>query len=142
MARQGSNESPQGPTLSGRCLDLMAILGWAFFGGQAMQNLLISRAALFSLVFGFALPIAAAQGAEKAPGPCEQIVEACKSAGFVKGDARQGYGLWRDCIDPIMRGTPQPPNADKRLPPVSPELIAACKQKHPDFGEHKQGQPG
>lgn len=101
-----------------------------------MQNLWISRAALSSLVLGFALPIAAQ--AEMPPGPCEQIVEACKSAGFVKGDARQGYGLWRDCVDPIIRGTPQPPHADKPLPPVSPELVAACKQKHPDFGEHKQ----
>ena len=105
-----------------------------------MQNLLISRAKFPSLVLGFALPIAA-QSADVAPGPCEQIVEACKSAGFVKGDARQGYGLWRDCIDPIMRGAPQPPNADKQLPPVSPELVAACKQRHPNFGEHEQGQP-
>jgi len=105
-----------------------------------MRNLLVSRTALSSLVLGFALPIAA-RAAEKAPGPCEQIVEACKSAGFVKGDARQGYGLWRDCIDPIMRGTPQPPNADKPLPQVSPELIAACKQKRPNFGEHEPGQP-
>ena len=103
-----------------------------------MQNLLISRATFPSLVLGFALPIAA-QSADVASRPCEQIVEACKSAGFVTGDARQVYG--RDCIDPIMRGASQPPNADKPLPPVSPELVAACKQKRPNFGEHEQGQP-
>jgi hypothetical protein len=105
-----------------------------------VEMLLLTRATLCSLVVGVALPIAALS-AEQAPGPCEQIVDACQSAGFVKGDARLGYGLWRDCIDPIVRGTPQPPNADKPLPPVSPELVAACKQRHPNFGEHQKGQP-
>jgi hypothetical protein len=105
-----------------------------------MQQLPISRAALCGLVLGFALPIAA-HPAEQAPGPCEQIVEACKSAGFVKGDARLGYGLRRDCVDPIVRGTPQPSNADKPLPPVTPEMVTACKQRHPNFGEHQKGQP-
>jgi hypothetical protein len=105
-----------------------------------MQQLPISRAALCSLVLGFALPIAA-QSAEQSQGPCEQIVEACTTAGFVKGDARLGYGLWRDCIDPIVRGTPRPPNADKPLPAVAPELVAACKQRHPNFGEHQKAQP-
>lgn len=76
-----------------------------------------------------------------APGPCEQIVVACTNAGFVKGDAREGYGLWVDCIDPLMRGTPQPHKADKPLPAVPPELIAACRQKHPDFGEGKKAAP-
>ncbi len=105
-----------------------------------MQKFLISRATLGSLVLGFALPMVA-QSAEQSPGPCEQIAETCMSAGFVKGDAREGYGLWRDCIDPIIRGTPQPPNANKPLPAVSPELVAACKQRHPNFGEHQKGQP-
>jgi hypothetical protein len=105
-----------------------------------MQNLSVSRTALSYLIVGFALS-AAAPAALGAPGPCEQIVEACKSAGFVKGDARQGYGLWRDCINPIMRGTPQPPRADRPLPPVSPDLVAACRQKRPNFGEHEPGQP-
>jgi len=105
-----------------------------------MQYLLISRASFASLVLGFALPVVA-QPAQGVPGACKQIVEACKSAGFVEGDARQGYGLWRDCIDPIVRGTPPPPNADRRPPPVSPDLVAACKQKHPNFGDHEPGRP-
>ena len=37
-------------------------------------------------------------------GPCKQIEDACAKAGFVKGEAKEGYGLWVDCIDPIMRG--------------------------------------
>jgi len=99
----------------------------------------ISPTILCSLVVGLALPLIA-QSAEHAPGPCEQIVAACKNAGFVKGDYKLGYGLWVDCIDPIMRGTKQPAKADKPLPAVSPELIAACRQENPNFGEGKKGQ--
>ncbi len=104
-----------------------------------MRHVLISPAACSLLVIGLALPWAA-QSAEQASGPCEQILAACTSAGFVKGDAKEGYGLWRDCIDPIMRGTRQPAKADKPLPEVPPDLVAACKQIHPDFGEGKKGQ--
>ena len=87
---------------------------------------------------GLALPVvAAAQGY----GPCEQIVAACKSAGFVLGDARAGYGLWRDCVDPIMRGIQQPPNAVKPLPPVSPDTVAICRAKRPNFGEGRRNAP-
>lgn len=50
----------------------------------------------------------------KAPGPCEQIVAACKSAGFVQGDNRQRYDLHVECIDPMMRGTKQPARRIKR----------------------------
>ncbi len=105
-----------------------------------MRPMPISPATLCTLVIGLTLPWAA-QSAEPAPGPCEQIVAACTSAGFVKGDAKQGYGLYVDCVDPIMRGTTQPAKADKPLPPVSPALIAACKQKHPNFGEGKKAPP-
>jgi hypothetical protein len=101
-----------------------------------MRKIIDSPAALCMLAVGFALPLAA-QSAEPAPGPCEQIVAACSAAGFVKGDAKEGYGLRVDCINPIMRGTAQPKHAVKPLPAVPPELVAACKQKHPNFGEGK-----
>ena len=75
---------------------------------------------------------------EKAEGPCKQIKEACEKAGFVKGEAKEGYGLWVDCIDPIMQGTAQPAKAKKPLPAVSPDLVGACKAKHPNFGQGKK----
>ena len=75
-------------------------------------------------------------------GPCREIVAACENAGFVKGDAKAGNGLWRDCIDPIMRGS-SPPARDKlALPPVSPDLVAACRAKDPRFGAPKSAAPG
>ena len=100
-----------------------------------MRNMIDSPAALCMLAVGFALPLAAQSAV---PPQCKQIVSACAGAGFVKGDAKQGYGLWKDCIDPIMRGTAQPANADKPLPAVPAEVIAACKQADPNFGEGKR----
>jgi hypothetical protein len=105
-----------------------------------MRHRLVSLAKNIAVVVGMALPLLA-QAAESGAGSCEQIVAVCSAAGFVKGDARQGHGLWVDCVNPIMRGAPQPPKAEKPLPPVSPDLLAACRQKHPNFGESNKG-PG
>lgn len=71
-------------------------------------------------------------------GPCKQIKEACEKAGFVKGQAKEGTGLWVDCIDPIMKGSAQPSNAKKPLPTVSADAVSACKSKHPDFGQERK----
>jgi hypothetical protein len=96
----------------------------------------ISRATLRTFTVGLALCLAA-RSAEQPLRPCDQIIHACKQAGFVEGDYKKGYGLWIDCIDPIMLGTKQPAIANKALPQVSAELIEACKQKDPNFGERK-----
>ena len=36
--------------------------------------------------------------------PCKKIMDACKSAGFVKGEWKQGKGLFKNCMQPIMEG--------------------------------------
>ncbi len=100
-----------------------------------MRSIPISPAKLCTLVVGFTLSWAAQSAA---PGPCDQIKASCKSAGFVEGDYKQGYGLWVDCIDPIMQGKKQPAKADKPLPSVSPSTFASCKKQHPNFGEGKK----
>jgi hypothetical protein len=79
-----------------------------------------------------------AQQPSKAEGPCEQVVAACKSAGFIEGDYKTGKGLYMDCIDPIMKGGGQPSTAKIPLPKISPDAVSACKQKHPNFGEPKK----
>ena len=106
-----------------------------------MRHLLISRSTLCTMIAGIALPLAAQTAEAAPPASCEQIVMACTNAGFVKGDAKQGYRLWADCVDPIMRGTPQPPKVVKPLPAVSPDLVAACRQSDPNFGEGKKAPP-
>ncbi|HUJ27754.1 MAG TPA: hypothetical protein VLW85_17135 [Myxococcales bacterium] len=80
-----------------------------------------------------------ARAADEPPGPCKQIAEACKSAGFTKGDWKKGDGLWKDCVDPIIQGKAQPAGASKPLPTVDPNVVAECKAKHPKFGEGKKG---
>lgn len=104
-----------------------------------MRCRLISQAALCNLLVGVALPLVT-QSAEPARGPCGQIVAICTSAGFVEHDAKQGYGLYKDCVDPVMRGAGQPRNSVKPLPIVSAELITACSQKNPNFGQGRKTQ--
>jgi hypothetical protein len=104
-----------------------------------MRPVRLSSAALLALFAGPAVSLAAAPA--QGQGPCQEVVAACKSAGFILGDFKTGNGLEVDCVWPIMRGTPQPPKAKIPLPKVSPATIAACKQKHPDFGQPKPGAP-
>jgi hypothetical protein len=100
----------------------------------------ISTLAVCAVLVGLTAPLRAqppAEPPEKGSGPCAQIAAACKQAGFIEGDYKTGNGLHVDCIDPIMRGTPPPHKTKLSLPQVSPALIAACKAKHPEFGEPK-----
>ncbi len=100
------------------------------------------RAAIVLCITAVLVCAAAAFAAEhqgKEPGPCQEIVKACESAGFVKGDAKKGYGLWVDCIDPIMQGKTSVPGATKALPAVDPKIVSDCKAKHPKFGSGKVG---
>ena len=76
-----------------------------------------------------------AENKHEAEGPCKEIKQACEKAGFVKGEAKEGFGLWVDCIDPIMKGIVQPGNAKKPLPAVGTNLVNACKAKQPEFGQ-------
>ena len=67
--------------------------------------------------------------------PCEQIKTACINAGFLQGGASTGNGLARDCINPIMQGTPQRRKASKPLPQVDPTLVAACKAQNTNVNQ-------
>ena len=84
-------------------------------------------------------PAAFADQQGKPPGPCQQVAQACKTAGFIKGDWKKGDGLWRDCVDPIMQGVSTVPGGTKPLPSVDPSVVAACKAKHPKYGGGKVG---
>jgi hypothetical protein len=37
-------------------------------------------------------------------GPCKKVVEACKAAGFKKGDHKSGKGLHKDCVQKLLAG--------------------------------------
>jgi hypothetical protein len=79
------------------------------------------------------------KGDRGAPGPCKEIEQACKKAGFIQGDWKKGDGLWRDCVDPIMQGQTNVPGATKPLPSVDAKAVADCKAQRPKFGGGKVG---
>ena len=62
--------------------------------------------------------------AQPTTGPCAQIVEACKKAGFGPGSGISG------CVRPIMAGN----TAQQALTQIDPQVVAACKQQDPKFG--------
>lgn len=99
------------------------------------------RTILVVCVLALAGSARAAGGAGGPPGPCKQIADQCKAAGFIPGDWKKGDGLWRDCVDPIMQGQTSVPGATKPLPTVDPNLVTQCKQKHPKYGSGKVGSP-
>jgi len=67
-------------------------------------------------------------------GPCREILQTCRSAGFVEGKSTKGYGLYVDCVNPIMQHKTVVPGATKPLPPVDPKTVADCKKRDPAFG--------
>jgi len=73
------------------------------------------------------------QAAPRQPA-CIEIMASCEQAGFVRGDAKAGDGLFVDCVLPIVRGTPQRRRASKPLPQIDPKLVADCKVQNPNFG--------
>jgi hypothetical protein len=65
---------------------------------------------------------------------CDQITAACEQAGFVYGNFKSGIGVEVDCIQPIMEGASQPPQATRPLPQIDPQVVTACKASDPSFG--------
>jgi hypothetical protein len=85
-----------------------------------------------------------AQSAQSAPTqpvrwhPCAQITAACTRAGFVPNGAKLGAGIMKDCIQPIIAGSPQRKQATKALPQIDPQVVAACNKRDPNFGKDRR----
>jgi hypothetical protein len=62
---------------------------------------------------------------EPLPRPCQTIATACEAAGFHSGGHKEGKGLWKDCVAPILDG--------RTIPGVSVagEDVKACQAKRP-----------
>jgi hypothetical protein len=101
-----------------------------------MRHKWMSNTALCVLAAALTGPSYAQAAKPDANSPCNQVESACKSAGFVDG-AKEGNGLWSDCIEPVMQGHPVSKGA-KPLPRVDDKVVAACHAKEPTFGEPKK----
>jgi len=70
---------------------------------------------------------------------CHTIAAACEASFFVLGKSKEGYGLWRNCINPIVQGlTEEDVNNLKpgmTIPKVPASMITACKATYSMFGK-------
>jgi hypothetical protein len=61
--------------------------------------------------------------AEPQPGDaCDLILAACNAAGYVEGVGSSGKGLWFNCVEPVMQGTP----AQSALPRPTIAMLRPC----------------
>ena len=114
--------------------DLIGNVGTCL-GARGIMRATTITLSLVSLLFTGVFSLSRAQPTQPVPWhPCAQIRNACTQAGFVPDGARMGVGIAVDCIKPIIAGTPQRKQAAKPLPPLDPQVVAACKERNPNFG--------
>jgi hypothetical protein len=69
----------------------------------------------------------------KPMGPCKQIMQACTQAGYEKGmHKKDGKGLYKDCLDPILAGTPVAGVT------VDPAVVTSCQQNRAKHQQKKK----
>ena len=101
------------------------------------------RAATVPLLVSFLVTLLLTQATQSAPTqpvpwhPCAKIAQACTRAGFVPNGAKSGLGIMSDCIRPIMLGTPT--RQATASPQIDPQIVAACKERDPNFGKGGKG---
>ncbi len=76
-------------------------------------------------------------------GACERILAECRKVGFIKGQWKEDNGLYRDCFDPLVKGTGTTTRDGKPISvPVSQADVSACraaKGQHGEHGGHNKG---
>ena len=66
-----------------------------------MANFL--KASLFAFLF-FVVPTSLFGETANNNHPCKALESACEAAGYFKGGAKTGHGLWKNCMHPLMNG--------------------------------------
>jgi hypothetical protein len=66
---------------------------------------------------------------------CQRIITECKKLGFIQGQWKKDNGLWRDCFDPVVKGSGTPTRDGKPISvPVSSSDIQSCRATE---GQHR-----
>ena len=95
------------------------------------------------ILASLSMTTAFAQGVAHVKAPhCKAIVEACKKAGFISGDWKNGDGLYVHCVHPIL-GIPVGVKAPAlkqglTVPAVAAADVQACQSENPNFGKNKE----
>ena len=79
------------------------------------MNKLFSRVGVFALLMSVTLFGWAAGG-------CRPIAMACMKMGYYKGGEKEGKGLIKDCVMPVVAGTRTLPNTN-----FTPDQLQSCK---------------
>jgi hypothetical protein len=59
---------------------------------------------------------------------CQRILSECKRLGFIQGQWKKDNGLWKDCFDPIVKGSGNTTRDGKPITvPVSSSDVQACR---------------
>ena len=59
---------------------------------------------------------------------CQRIIGECQKLGFIQGQWKKDNGLWRDCFDPIVKGSGGATRDGKPISvPVSESDVQACR---------------
>jgi hypothetical protein len=98
----------------------------------------VESSASLGILFVASITAGSVYAAPRRPA-CVEIMASCEQAGFVRGDAKAGDGLFIDCVLPIVRGTPQRRRASKPLPEI--ELRATCRASIPTKRNPVQASP-
>jgi hypothetical protein len=59
---------------------------------------------------------------------CQRIVSECRRLGFIQGQWRKDNGLWKDCVDPVVRGGTPTRDGKSINVPVSASDVQACRE--------------
>ena len=98
-----------------------------------MKSPLVCSIALLSGILAASSTLAAPPSPAVSPStedhPCRKIMAACEAAGFTKGGAKEGKGLWVHCINPLAEGKAAK-GSKLPMPIVDTGLIADCRAKH------------
>jgi hypothetical protein len=66
---------------------------------------------------------------------CQRIINECKKLGFIQGQWKEDNGLWKDCFDPVVKGSGNATRDGKPISvPVSSSDLQACRASE---GHHK-----
>jgi hypothetical protein len=59
---------------------------------------------------------------------CQRILSECRRLGFIQGQWKKDNGLWKDCFDPVVKGSGTPTRDGKPISvPVSSSDVQACR---------------
>lgn len=71
-------------------------------------------------------------GQARSEGPCAEIINRCKAAGFRVGHGTMN-GLWFECVEPIYNRHAPPGRTTAPLPSIDPKTVNDCRTNVPDL---------